>query len=124
MRPTRRFAGIAAIVTATAGLLAGSGIVATAANASDTFIGPLNHTKVIASTVPANGDVNPYGVAVVRASTGNLVRGDVLVSNFNAKKQQSGDRHDHRAGIAGGPAKPVCPDPQYPSPAPVPVGLA
>jgi hypothetical protein len=83
MRSTRRFAGIAAIVTAAAGLLAGSGIVATTASASDTFIGPLNHTKVIASTVPANGDVNPYGVAVVPRSTGRLYRGDVLVSNFN-----------------------------------------
>jgi hypothetical protein len=90
MRPTRRFAAIAAIVTATAGLLAGSGIVATAANASDTFIGPLNHTKVIASTVPANGDVNPYGVAVVPRSTGRLYRGDVLVSNFNDKTNTQG----------------------------------
>jgi hypothetical protein len=35
------------------------------------------------STVPANGDVNPYGVAVVQRSTGKLVRGHVLVSNFN-----------------------------------------
>jgi hypothetical protein len=75
---------------ATAGLLAGSGIVATAANASDTFIGPLNHTKVIASTVPANGDVNPYGVAVVPRSTGRLYRGDVLVSNFNDKTNTQG----------------------------------
>ena len=83
MRPTRRFAGVAAIVTATAGLLLGSGIVATAANASSAFIGPLNHTKVVASTVPANGDVNPYGAAVVPHSTGRLYRGDVLVSNFN-----------------------------------------
>jgi hypothetical protein len=90
MRPARRFAGIAVIVTATAGLLAGSGIVATAANASDTFIGPLNHTKVIASTVPANGDVNPYGVAVVPHSTGRLYRGDVLVSNFNNKANVQG----------------------------------
>ena len=90
MRPTRRFAGIAVIVTATVGLLAGSGIVATAANASDTFIGPLNHTKVIASTVPANGDVNPYGVAVVPHSTGRLYRGDVLVSNFNNKANVQG----------------------------------
>ena len=90
MRPTRRFAGVAAIVTATAGLLLGSGIVATAANASDTFIGPLNHTKVIASTVPANGDVNPYGVAVVPRSTGRLYRGDVLVSNFNNKANVQG----------------------------------
>ena len=90
MRPTRRFAGVAAIVTATVGLLAGSGIAATAANASDTFIGPLHHTKVIASTVPRNGDVNPYGVAVVPNSTGRLYRGDVLVSNFNDKANVQG----------------------------------
>lgn len=37
----------------------------------------------IASTVPANGDVNPYGVAVVPASVGALHQGNVLVSNFN-----------------------------------------
>jgi hypothetical protein len=84
MSSARRSAGtIAAVVTATAGLLAGAGMVATAANASSTFIGPLSHTKVIASTVPKNGDVNPYGVAVVPRSTGRLHRGDVLVSNFN-----------------------------------------
>jgi hypothetical protein len=38
---------------------------------------------MIASTVPQNGDVNPYGVAVVPATTGSLVKGDILVSNFN-----------------------------------------
>src|SRR5579883_2596818 len=43
----------------------------------------LNTTTKIASTIPANGDVNPYGVAVVPRSTGALVRGHVLVSNFN-----------------------------------------
>ena len=37
----------------------------------------------IASTVPKNGDVNPYGMAVVPATTGSLVKGDILVSNFN-----------------------------------------
>jgi len=38
------------------------------------------------STVPANGDVNPYGVAFVPAgfpSGGAISSGDVLVSNFN-----------------------------------------
>jgi hypothetical protein len=40
--------------------------------------------SVVASTVPGNGDVNPYGVANVPLSSGNLVRGDTLVSNFNA----------------------------------------
>jgi hypothetical protein len=82
MNPTRRWAGaIAAVVTA--GLLAGGGIMATSANASATFIGPLKHTKIIASTIPQNGDVNPYGVAVVPTSTGRLDQGNVLVSNFN-----------------------------------------
>jgi hypothetical protein len=37
----------------------------------------------IASTVPSNGDLNPYGVARVLRSTGSLTRGNILVSNFN-----------------------------------------
>jgi hypothetical protein len=91
MNLTRRSAAtIAATVTASAGLLVGTGILATSASASAAFIGPLNHTKVIASTVPRNGDVNPYGVAVVPRSTGNLHKGDVLVSNFNDKNNVQG----------------------------------
>ncbi len=91
MNPTRRrVAAIATIVTATAGLLAGSGILAGAASAATTFIGPLNQTKELASTVPANGDVNPYGVAVVPQSTGDLHQGNVLVSNFNDSANTQG----------------------------------
>jgi hypothetical protein len=44
-------------------------------------------TSFIASTVPANGDVNPYGVAFVPAGFpkgGPLHPGDILVSNFNS----------------------------------------
>ncbi|HYA24392.1 MAG TPA: hypothetical protein VEF05_09545 [Terriglobales bacterium] len=37
----------------------------------------------VASTVPANGDVNPYGVAIVPTTTGTLTQGNILVSNFN-----------------------------------------
>jgi len=81
----RRSAAIGVIVTATAGLLAGSGIWATAASADGTYLGGLNHNDLVASTVPGNGDVNPYGVAVVPRTTGHLVQGDVLVSNFNNK---------------------------------------
>ena len=47
------------------------------------FVGPFNTIDMVASTVPANGDVNPYGVAVSPVNKGNLVKGDVLVSNFN-----------------------------------------
>lgn len=42
--------------------------------------------QVTSSTVPANGDVNPYGVAIVPPgfpSGGTIKPGDVLVSNFN-----------------------------------------
>ena len=53
------------------------------AGTNSSFIGPFTHNDTITSTVPANGDVNPYGVAVVPTSTGSLVKGDVLVSNFN-----------------------------------------
>lgn len=59
-------------------------IIATAyAAAADSFIGPLNTINTIASTVPGNGDVNPYGVALVPASTGKLIEGHILISNFN-----------------------------------------
>ena len=40
--------------------------------------------------MPGNGDVNPYGVAVVPASAGRLTAGDVLVSNFNDKANVQG----------------------------------
>ena len=44
------------------------------------------------STVPANGDVNPYGVAFVpgNVSSGMLHPGDILVSNFNNVKNLQG----------------------------------
>jgi hypothetical protein len=45
------------------------------------------------STVPVNGDVNPYGVAFVPASVsagGLLQKGDVLVSNFNNAQNLQG----------------------------------
>jgi len=44
----------------------------------------------VASTVPANGDLNPYGVAVVPRRHGDLIAGDVLVSNFNNRANQQG----------------------------------
>jgi len=49
-------------------------------------------TRVV-STVPANGDVNPYGVAFVPIefpAGGTINPGDVLVSNFNASSNLQG----------------------------------
>jgi hypothetical protein len=54
------------------------------------FLGQLHGLSQVASTVPANGDVNPYGVAVVPASGGRLTAGDILVSNFNDKANVQG----------------------------------
>ncbi len=51
--------------------------------ASGPFIGSFNTVSTIASTVPANGDVNPYGIVVVPSSIDQLVAGDILISNFN-----------------------------------------
>ncbi len=45
---------------------------------------------VIASTVPANGDLNPYGIARVPRTTGALVAGNILVSNFNSSANLQG----------------------------------
>ena len=46
--------------------------------------------EVLGSTVPANGDVNPYGVARVPRTAGRLVEGQFLVSNFNNAANQQG----------------------------------
>ncbi len=49
----------------------------------ESLLATLHSNAMVASTVPANGDVNPYGVAIVPHTTGALVRGNILVSNFN-----------------------------------------
>ena len=60
------------------------------ASASGPFIGGLTHVTTLGSTVPHNGDVNPYGMAVVTENWGDLVAGNVLVSNFNAASNEQG----------------------------------
>src|SRR5689334_23576179 len=88
----------AVAIAAGAGLLAGLATAAltTAASAGarpdagHSFLARFHHRTTVASTVPGNGDVNPYGVAVVRHSLGKLQRGDVLVSNFNNAQNQQG----------------------------------
>jgi hypothetical protein len=47
-------------------------------------------TKPVSTTVPTNGDLNPYGVAVIPTGVGRLIKGDVLVSNFNNKANVAG----------------------------------
>jgi hypothetical protein len=55
------------------------------------FIGSFGQPVTVSTTVPDNiGDVNPYGVAVVGHSQGKLVKGNILVSNFNNSANQQG----------------------------------
>ena len=54
-----------------------------AGHGTPSYLSHLSKVTNLASTVPANGDVNPYGITVVPRSVGKLVRGDTLVSNFN-----------------------------------------
>jgi hypothetical protein len=84
---------LAATAGAVGALLAvGVVAVAPAAGAStiSSFVGGFKTITTVASTVPKNGDVNPYGVAVVTRSKDRLHRGDVLVSNFNDKANTQG----------------------------------
>ena len=84
MRVIRRVT-VASVATAAAVAVASGGLAAGPALASGhgSFIGRFTMNSQVASTVPANGDVNPYGVAVVKQSQGMLHSGSVLVSNFN-----------------------------------------
>ncbi len=54
------------------------------ARASDnSILDDLKTIVTVTTTVPSNGDVNPYGVAEIKHTTGNLTAGHILVSNFN-----------------------------------------
>jgi hypothetical protein len=57
---------------------------------SSAFLSSLHTVSTIGSTVPSNGDINPYGLAVVPTSAGSLKAGDFLISNFNAKSNNQG----------------------------------
>jgi hypothetical protein len=58
----------------------------TATTTSSPFLANLRTVSKVASTVPANGDINPYGIVTVPTSTGKLQAGQLLISNFNAKE--------------------------------------
>jgi hypothetical protein len=81
-------AAIAAIVVGMIGL--GYGGIANAGAASTTFLSSLGTPTMLGSTVPANGDVNPYGIIVVPSTTGKLTQGSTLISNFNDKANVQG----------------------------------
>jgi hypothetical protein len=77
--------------TTIAAALACAALAPGAASAFDhPFIGQFHTITALGSTVPANGDLNPYGIATVPQSIGALARGDTLVSNFNNAENEQG----------------------------------
>jgi hypothetical protein len=85
--PSRRAKMATAVTIALALAALAPGVAAAKSHA---FLNTVMTQKVVGSTVPGNGDINPYGVAVVPRSTGHLVKGDVLVSNFNNSSNAQG----------------------------------
>ena len=87
-----RWAGFlaAAFVLSTTAVSATASAGQAKTSVSHSYLHQLNAVTQIGSTVPANGDVNPYGIALVTASVGKLVSGDTLLSNFNSKANVQG----------------------------------
>ncbi len=84
MRPVVAAFAVAALAAAS---------LATSVGAHSTpmsFLKSLPTVSQVGSTVPGNGDINPYGVAIAPVSMGSLVKGDILVSNFNNKANLQG----------------------------------
>ncbi|HEY5285561.1 MAG TPA: hypothetical protein VIJ50_00475 [Solirubrobacteraceae bacterium] len=63
---------------------ASAGTTAESTSSSGPFLAKFTSVTKIASTVPANGDINPYGIVTVPTSVGKLQAGQLLISNFNA----------------------------------------
>jgi hypothetical protein len=73
--------------SSSSGTSAAASTATTTSNASSApFLANLRTVSKVASTVPANGDINPYGIVTVPTSVGKLQAGQLLISNFNAKE--------------------------------------
>jgi hypothetical protein len=96
-RPLVLAAASATLTLAGCGGSSNSSSSSTSAQASSTgmpgtatSLAALKAVKTVASTVPANGDINPYGIVVVPTTVGKLIAGELLVSNFNARSNDQG----------------------------------
>jgi hypothetical protein len=87
---TARVAVLGGLALAVTTALATSGAAPAGVFRPEPFLAGFNTVTTVGSTVPANGDVNPYGIVNVPQTVGSLVRGDTLVSNFNAKSNLQG----------------------------------
>jgi hypothetical protein len=61
-----------------------------AAASGPAFLAGMTSVKTLGATTPANGDENPYSVAVAPVTAGAVKKGDVIVDNFNARSNEQG----------------------------------
>jgi len=54
------------------------------------LLGTLRRHSIVTSTVPSNGDQNPYALVIAPVSAGKIHKGDVLIDNFNNKDNLQG----------------------------------
>jgi hypothetical protein len=73
-------------------LLAGGLLLAATAQAAEPqgFLEGVRRHSLVTSTVPANGDQNPYAIFIAPVSAGKIQAGDVLVDNFNDRNNLQG----------------------------------
>jgi hypothetical protein len=91
MDPRRAAVFVVAILTlGTAACASTRGSIPIAKSTTHSFLQSLGTVSQVASTVAGNGDVNPYGVAIVPTTIGHLEAGNTLVSNFNDKANVQG----------------------------------
>lgn len=75
---------IAGLMAAGAGLITAIGLAAVPASAAPVpYLSHFHTLTTLHSTIPINGDLNPYGIFIVRQDIGDLHAGNVLISNFN-----------------------------------------
>jgi hypothetical protein len=60
------------------------------ADAPQDFLDTIHHHGTLGSTVPDNGDLNPYAIVVAPASAGMIHQHDVLIDNFNNQSNLQG----------------------------------
>jgi len=75
-------------------LIAASFLAVPVANAvagqPDSLLETIQQHITLDSTVPGNGDLNPYAIVVAPVTSGSINEGDVLVDNFNDKSNLQG----------------------------------
>ncbi len=76
--------------SAWAGLALCATLLGAAAPPNAPFLAALHRRTLLTSSIPTNGDENPYSIVVAPVSSGQVHKGDVLFDNFNNRKNLQG----------------------------------